>query len=185
MTFIGPQSRDGTIPSIAIDKGPWIVTTAWYRGRANQHPVVQVPEELNSNSDFDRLDWNLWMGTEIEHTRVWPWATTQYELSQALADLMRTMRLSLESQDGIDELAFDFYDIFTRLVWQEPNTPQKSDVIKELIRWTADLGVQPEGTLKIGPNIYHFWELEVIRTKFLELSRVGEEFIHDPWPRSG
>ena len=175
MTYIGPQSQDSDMPSIAIHKGDGIVTTAWYIGNGNQQPVVQIPEKLNSTTDFDRLAWNPWRESGIEHTPVWPWVTSKYELSEALADLMQTMRLSLESQDVVDELAFGFYVIFSKLVWRQSTTPRNSDAIEAIDNWMANVGIQDEGTLQIGRYTFLFTELNLIRTKLLELSLAGRK----------
>ena len=182
MRAIGPTSRDGGVPSLAVDKGPRMVTTSWYRGEQELEPVIEMTEDLNPFSGCARRDWPIRRSTVIEDTRVWPWIITHEDLSGSLSDQLETYRFALDSVVGLQEFAAEFAENVPRYFLSTPDSPKIGELVDLIEDWTARLGGRPQDIVVLPSRRYTVEELELIRTKLWDLSRDGKDTISESWP---
>ena len=181
-TAIGPTSPDGDIPSLAVDKGPRMVTTWWYRGEKQMDPVVQISPELATLSHQERMSWYPWRSTVIEPTRVWPWTTTQEDLSTSLSELLKTYSFALGSPIGLREYAAEFAETIPTYLLYGSITPKVSELINWIDEWTTKPGRGPRDSITVGLHSYTVKELELVRATLPELPLNGDGTTSELWP---
>ena len=182
MPAIGPTSRGGGVPSLAVDKGPQLVTTGWYRGEQELDPVIEMPEDLYPSSGFARRDWLIRHRKVVEDTRVWPWTTTHEDLSQSLSDQLETYRFALDSVVGLHEFVAEFAENVPRYFLSTPDSPKIGELVDLIEDWTARLGSRPQDIIVLRSHRYTVEELKIVRTKLSDPSRDGNDTISEPWP---
>ena len=184
MSVIGPMTEDGAIPTLAIQKDPGSITTAWYRGHDQLEPVVEIPPEANPFSRPIDLNWSGWHYRGVESTRVWPWTITQTDLSNSLSVQLESMTLALESSVGFHEFAYEFARSLLRYPSRAGTPLRLSELTQHIEEWIASTGGDSRSTITIDRQTYTMRELEIILTKIRELSiRIGD-LITEPWPGS-
>ena len=182
MTAIGPTSPDGDIPPLAVDKGSRMVTTWWYRGEEQMDPVVQISPEMARLSHQERMNWRPWFSTVIEPTRVWPWTTTQKDLSTSLAGLLKTYSFALCSPIGLREYAAEFAETIPTYLLSGSRTPKASELINWIDEWTTKPGRGPRDSITVGQHRYTVKELELVRATLPELPLNADDSISELWP---
>ena len=182
MYAIGPTCRGGGVPSLAVNKGPRMVTTSWYLGEQEMEPVIEVPEGLHPISGSSRSDWSIWRSTVIEDTRVWPWTVTHEELSQSLSEQLKTYRFALDSVVGLDEFAAEFAEDIPRYLLSTPDSPKVGELVDLIDDWTTGVGSSPQDIIALGGHNYTVEELKLVRNRLAELSLDGRDTIPELWP---
>ena len=181
MPAIGPTSPGGGVPSLAVNKGPRLFTTSWYRGEQELEPVFEMPD-LNPSSGFTTRDWPIRSRTVIEPTRVWPWTTTQEDLSRSLSNQLETYRFALDSVVGVHEFAAEFSENVPGYFWSTPDLPKVGELIDLIDDWTAKPGISPQDIIVFGSHRYTVEQLRLVRSTLSDLSQDGRDAILEPWP---
>ena len=182
MPIIGPLGHDGTIPTLAIHKGPRMITTSWYKGEEDLGPVIEIPEGDHPILKFGSMDWPSVSSGVIEATRVWPWTITKDELSQSLSQQLETYKFALDSEVGIYEFTAEFADYVFRHVMLTEDSPNISGLIDYIDRLTAKLRKWEVDSVRIGEQNYTIAEINLFRDKLLDVSRETQDSITEPWP---
>ena len=182
MSAIGPTSQSGAVPSLAVDKGPRMVTTSWYRGEHELEPVIEMTEDMNLFSGSGRGDWLIWGSTVIEDTRIWPWTITHEGLSRSLSDQLETYRFALDSVVGLHEYAAEFAKNVPRYFLSTPDSPKVRELVDLIEDCTVRLGGRPQGIVVLRSHRYTVEELRIVRSKLLDLAQDGSDTISEPWP---
>ena len=179
---VGPTSRDGEIPTLAVAKGESMVTTCWYLGEEDMDPVVDIPQGLDPFSYQENMVWHSWRSSEIEHTRVWPWTATQEELSTSLSKLLDTYSFALDSTIGFREYACELAESITSNLLTKSRVPRISDFTDWIGEWTTEPGRGPRDSINIGQHIFTLRELELLRARLLEMQRNIGDTTSKLWP---
>ena len=182
MTAIWTVTPDGSIPTLAVDKGPRMATMMWYRGEKELEPVIEIPRDWEIFSYEIGRDWHPRTSTVIENTKVWPWAITQKDLSRSLSEQLETMRFALDSTIGFYEFVAEFAGHLPRHISSTPNAPKINEIVDYIERWITSPGRGPKDRIAIGWRSYTLTEMELIRDKLLELSQVMGDSLTEPWP---
>ena len=181
MPAIGPTSPGGGLPPLAVNKGPRLFTTSWYRGGQELEPVIEM-SDLNPSSGFTMLDWPTRSKTVIESTRVWPWTTTLEDLSRSLSDQLETYGFALDSMVGVHELAAEFCQNVPGYFWSTPGSPRIRELTELIDDWTVRPGIGPQDIIVFGSHRYTVKQLRLVRSKLSDLSRDGRDTMVEPWP---
>ena len=182
MTAIWTVTPDGSIPTLAVDKGPRMATMMWYRGGKELEPVIEIPRDWEIISYEIGRDWHPRSSTVIENTKVWPWSITQKDLSRSLSEQLETMRFALDSTIGFHEFVAEFAGHLPRHISSTPNAPKINEIVDYIERWITSPGRGPKDRIAIGWRSYTLTEMELIRDKLLELSQVIGDSLTEPWP---
>ena len=180
MSDIGPTSQSGAVPPLAVDKGPRMVTTSWYRGEQELKPVIEMTGDVSPFTGSARGDWARWRSTVIEDTRTWPWTITHEDLSQSLSDQLETYRFALDSVVGLDELAAEFAANVSSYFLSPSSSPKVGDLVDLIDNWICRLGHTT--SLVLRSRRYTVEELKLVRTKLSGLPRDGRQTVLEPWP---
>ncbi len=182
MRAVGPLSRDGDIPTLAVAKGQRMVETCWYVGKEQMAPVVDMPLGLEPRSYKHSKDWIRWRSTVIEHTRVWPWTVSKEELSSSLSKLLDTYSLTLESEIWFREFACELAKSTRYDLHSKSKVPRISDLIDWIDSWITKLGRGLGSSITVGQHRHTLKDLERVRKRLLGLqSSIGDNTL-DPWP---
>ncbi len=184
MAEVGPTTRDGGIPTLAVDKGPRMLTTSWYQGERELEPVIEMPEDVNFYSGSVTPGWPILQSTPIEPTKVWPWTTTIEDLSSSLSELLKSHRLAFDSPVGVREFAAEFAETLTRFRITDSTQPKVTDVIDWIDNWTKMPGRGSEDSITFGfsQQTYTVKELNVVRNTLPDLPRNEDGTVSDLWP---
>lgn len=182
MPAIWTVTPGGNIPTLAVDKGPRMVTMMWYQGGKELEPVIEIPRDWEILSYEIGRDWHPRQSTVIENTKVWPWATTQKDLSSSLSQQLKTMRFALNSTVGFHEFVAEFAGHLPRHISSTPDEPKINEIVDYIERWITSPGRRPKDSIAIGWRSYTLTEMELIRDKLLELSQVIGDSLTEPWP---
>ena len=180
MSDIGPTSQSGAVPSLAVDKGPRMVTTSWYRGEQELEPVVEMTGDMRPFTGSARGDWARWRSTVIEDTRTWSWSITHEDLSQSLSDQLETYRFALDSVVGLDESAAEFAANVSSYFSSTSSSPKVGDLVDLIDDWICRPGHMT--SLVLRSHRYTVEELKLVRTKLSGLPRDGRQTVLEPWP---
>ena len=185
MGEVGPVTRDGDIPTLAVAKEPGMVSTSWYQGEQELEPVIEMPEDVNFSSGSVTPDWPKLQGTAIEPTKVWPWTTTKEDLSSSLSKLMKSYKLALDSPVGIREFTVEFAETMPKYLLSNSRQPKVSDLINWIDEWTTMPTRTPEDsiTFGFGQQTYTVKELDVVRATLPKLPRNEDGTVSELWPR--
>ena len=145
-------------------------------------PVVQISPEMARLSHQERMNWRPWFSTVIEPTRVWPWTTTQKDLSTSLAGLLKTYSFALCSPIGLREYAAEFAETIPTYLLSGSRTPKASELINWIDEWTTKPGRGPRDSITVGQHRYTVKELELVRATLPELPLNADDSISELWP---
>ena len=184
MGEVGPVTRDGDIPTLAVAKEPGMVSTSWYQGERELEHVIEMPEDVNFSSGSVTPDWPKLQGTAIEPTKVWPWTTTKEDLSSSLSKLMKSYKLALDSPVGIREFAAEFAETMPKYLLSNSRQSEVSDLINWIDEWTTMPTRTPEDsiTFGFGQQTYTVKELDVVRATLPKLPRNEDGTVSQLWP---
>ena len=184
MPALGMQAKSGSIPTLGIDVRPGWVTTSWYGGDKKLAPVVQLPKDLQDRYERHYGDWPRLKSRGIESTRVWPWSITHDELSQSLAEQLKSFGLALELTVGFHEFAYEFTNYLRRNHFEARDIDTPTDVVDYIEKWLRKLNRDPGSSVMfgVGGNSFTAPDLELFQERVSELSRNGTDILVDPWP---
>ena len=179
---IEPTSQDGSLPTLAVGKGPGMVTTLWYRGEEQLDPVVAIPSEWNPTAYRDKGNWHPWSIKEIKPTRAWPWTTTKEDLSSAFSELLKTYSFALCSTIGIGEFTSDFCRELSLYLRSKLAILKDSELTNWIDKLIDAAACSPGNSVRLGRNDYTVSELQLVRAMLSELRSESGNIIADVWP---
>ena len=162
MSALKMMDESGSVPTLGIKVQSGWVTTSWHRGGKTLSPVVQLPEDLHDLSKGHFWNWPSSTSRDIEPTRVWPWSVTQEELSTALSEQLRSLRLALESTEGFHEFAYDFASLLRSSYIVTRGTQTSGDVIDYIDKWLLEPSRGRGDSITFGRSGYSFTVPELV-----------------------
>lgn len=182
MPEISAIPESGDIPTLAVDKGPRMVTTMWYSGQAQMDSVVEIPPGLNPFSYDHTRDWNSMYSTVIDQERVWPWNITKKQLSSSLSDVLRSYRFALGTTVGTLEFAGEFVETIRYFLPSRARWPRINEITSWIDQWIDDPRIEAHASISIGGHMYTVSDLQLIRSVLPKLPRSEVDRIQGPWP---
>ena len=180
--LIGPVSPSGGTATVGVRIDSATVTTSWYEGSTEQHPVVELPGVTNTRlRDLDS-GWAILDTETAPLTREWPWIATRRHLVGSLSKTIRTRRLGLPSYNAVRELVWAF-SLAAKDQGQFYPRPIRAREVLGIVeeiekRTTGELVPFPIHRLEVTRD-----ELTLIRDQLTALLQQDEDVVSDPWPR--
>ena len=180
--LIGPVSPSGGTATVGVRIDSATVTTSWYEGSTEQHPVVELPGVTNTRLRDLASGWAILHTETALLTREWPWIATRRHLVESLSKTIRTRRLGLPSYNAVRELVWAF-SLAAKDQGQFYPRPirvrEVLGIVEEIEkRTTRELVAFPIHRLEVTRD-----ELTLIRDQLTALLQQDEDVVSDPWPR--
>ena len=175
---IGPVNAENQVSTLAAEKSERYLNISWYAGRCALANIVELRDYLPDGRP--NVDWPIIRSWEIEPElngpSWWSYFTTQNQLSDSLATVLRNYSLASDSVDYRRELAWNF----ALEIWERNELQQESLGIDRVLEFIRSL--KPDTTVVSSRGRdYRSRDLEIIARHLSAMVMQGESEIANPW----